>query len=118
MIGLLINPVGLLLGILAATGSSVGFEAVTGHPEHSGWLYLGAFIGTYLLSFWLLPWWTRPFVVWRWWRSPKPPVPAMPTAPIESIANYGTARYCTICGTGVAPGDKYCATCGVAITQR
>jgi hypothetical protein len=68
---LLVNPMGVVAGIFAATVSSLGYKQIFGNPEPTGMLYLGAFIGAYLLSYRIFPWWTRPILLWRYWRAKR-----------------------------------------------
>jgi hypothetical protein len=61
---LFIHPVAFLVAFLAFWGASE-----IARPE-SNWP-AGALFGAYILAYWLLPWWTRPLLLWRYWRAKK-----------------------------------------------
>jgi hypothetical protein len=64
ILSLLAHPVAFVLGCLAI----VGFVEVAGKE---GWWAFFAFVVVYLLASWFLPWWTRPALLWRYWRAKK-----------------------------------------------
>jgi ABC-type multidrug transport system permease subunit len=68
---LLVNPMGIVMSFLTATVVSLGYEQVVGSPESTGFLYLGCLIGGYLLAYRIFPWWTRPILLWRYWRRKR-----------------------------------------------
>lgn len=127
----LMNPAAFVVCLLVGAGFLEGYDRYYGQ-EPNGWLGLGVIVGAYLLAARYLPWWTRPLLLWRWWRSPKQPQPLLSPAPLAPPrppivspspappmhAKQRPARFCTNCGGSVAIGDKYCATCGCAITRR
>jgi len=127
----LMNPAAFVVCLLVGAGFLEGYDRYYGQ-EPNGWLALGVIVGAYLLAARYLPWWTSPLLLWRWWRSPKQPQPLLSPAPLAPPrppivspspappmhAKQRPARFCTNCGGSVAIGDKYCATCGCAITRR
>jgi hypothetical protein len=66
LVCLLVHPVAFLLGVLAM----MGYGWVAGLPEDN-WYGVGIFAVVYLLGYWLLPWWTRPVTVYRYWQQQR-----------------------------------------------
>jgi hypothetical protein len=66
IIALLGNPVAFV----------VAFAVMLGYGSLAGWtdddlIPFSVFVVVYLLCAWLLPWWTRPILLWRYWRAKR-----------------------------------------------
>jgi hypothetical protein len=66
IIALLGNPVAFV----------VAFAVMLGYGSLAGWtdddlIPFGVFVVVYLLCAWFLPWWTRPTLLWRYWRRKR-----------------------------------------------
>ena len=56
------------IAFLAAVLSMMGYGWYTGWPEGS-WIPLGLFVIVYLAGSIVLPWWTRPIPLYRYWKQ-------------------------------------------------
>jgi hypothetical protein len=61
---LFLHPAAFLVAFFAFWGASE-----VARPE-SNWPAAVLF-GAYALAYWLLPWWTRPILLWRYWRAKR-----------------------------------------------
>ncbi len=64
MILFFLNPAAFVLAFLSLMG------AIELASEESWWP-LGVFLVVYLLAARFLPWWTRPVLLWRYWRMKR-----------------------------------------------
>ena len=64
IVSFLFHPVAFLIGTLAM----MGYGWYTGWPEGS-WYPLAIFIGVYIVAYAILPWWTQPIPLYRYWKQ-------------------------------------------------
>lgn len=65
----LLNPVAFVLTVLGGALALYGAEEWLGYtPPDDAWWPVVAIVVFYLILNWVMPWWTRPVELWRYWR--------------------------------------------------
>jgi hypothetical protein len=66
IIALLGNPVSFVVAFLSLMGAITVVD-----PAEEAWWPFALFVVVYLLCARFLPWWTRPTLLWRYWRAKR-----------------------------------------------
>jgi hypothetical protein len=65
----LLNPVAFLLTVALGVGALFGLERFGIEPTDDSWWDVVLYLGLYVALMMVLPWWTRPVELWRYWRG-------------------------------------------------
>lgn len=67
----LLNPVAFLLMVALSVAALFGLEQVGIAPTDDSWWDVVLYAGIYLALAWVLPWWTRPVALYRYWAAKR-----------------------------------------------